>query len=353
VRKARTLKPEAEPGEFGIPLQTPPIEAKSADALPNDAGRWQYEPKWDGFRCLAFKSGKAVDLRAKSGKPLGRYFPEISAMLAELPASNFVLDGELVIELEGRLAFDALQMRLHPAETRIQKLSRETPARLILFDLLVPPNGDPIMDRPFAERRAQLERFTSAHGIEKRLILSPATQDQATAQAWLQQSGSGATDGVIAKRLDSPYLPGERLMVKVKHLRTADCVVGGFRYESDSREVGSLLLGLMNAEGKLDHVGFTTLTDAERPALTTRLEALRGGPGFTGNAPGGPSRWSTERSTEWEPLKPELVVEVRFDHVTGDRFRHGTKLLRWRPDKSPAQCTFDQILPPLADPARS
>ncbi|HUR43011.1 MAG TPA: ATP-dependent DNA ligase, partial [Aestuariivirga sp.] len=160
----------------------------------------------------------------------------------------------------------------------------------------------------------------------------------------------GATDGVIAKRLDDAYVPGERIMIKVKRLQTADCVVGGFRYESKSRDVGSLLLGLYNAEGKLDHVGFTsTITDAERPALTRKLEKLRAAPGFTGKAPGGPSRWSTERSGEWEPLKPTLVVEVRFDHVTGDRFRHGTKLMRWRPDKAPKQCTFDQIAPPAAD----
>ena len=350
MKKSRTLNPESDHGDYGLALETPPIEAKSAEALPDEAGAWQYEPKWDGFRCLAFKSGKAVDLRAKSGKPLGRYFPEIVAMLAACPVANFVLDGELVIEIDGRLAFDALQMRLHPAETRIQKLSRETPARLILFDVLLAPGGRAVMDRPLSERRAKLEAFIAANGIEKSLTLSPVTQDLAIAQAWLQQSGTGATDGVMAKRLDSPYLPGERTMVKVKHLRTADCVVGGFRYESNSREVGSLLLGLMNAEGKLDHVGFTTLTDAERPALTATLEDLRGGPGFTGKAPGGPSRWTTERSAEWEPLRPELIVEVRFDHVTGDRFRHGTKLLRWRSDKSPAQCTFDQILAPLAEP---
>ena len=185
----------------------------------------------------------------------------------------------------------------------------------------------------------------------KRLVLSPATRDRAKAEGWLSHAGEGATDGVIAKRLADPYQPGERAMIKVKRLRTADCVVGGFRYESDSRLVGSLLLGLYDAAGKLDHVGFTsTITDAERPALTKKLEALRGAPGFTGNAPGGPSRWSTERTGEWEPLRPELVVEVRFDHVTANRFRHGTKLLRWRPDKAPRQCKFDQLAPPKAAP---
>ncbi len=335
---------------FPLPLQTPPMEARTAERLPQDGSPWQYEPKWDGFRCLAFKAGDAVELRAKSGKPLGRYFPEIVAMLRGLDAAHFVLDGELVIEIDGRIAFDALQMRLHPAESRIRKLSAETPARLVLFDMLAAPDGPSVIDEPLQQRRARLEAFIADAGLAKRLIISPATTKLAKAEGWLRAAGHGATDGVVAKQLDQPYQPGERAMVKVKQLRTADCVVGGFRYESRSREVGSLLLGLYDDDGKLDHVGFTsTITDAERPALTRRLEALREPPGFTGKAPGGPSRWSTERSAEWEPLRPELVVEVRFDHVTGDRFRHGTKLLRWRPDKTPRQCRFDQIQPPLAD----
>jgi ATP-dependent DNA ligase len=336
--------------EFALPLSTEPMEAKSAEKLPK--GGWQYEPKWDGFRCLAFKEGDNVDLRAKSGKPLGRYFPEVVAMLRDLAAERFVIDGELVIEIDGRLAFDALQMRLHPAESRIRKLSAETPARLVVFDMLVTPDGTVITGQPMKTRRQELRAFIKNQGIPKRLIISPATTKLASAEKWLLDAGHGNTDGVVAKELDGVYDPGERAMIKVKQLRTADCVVGGFRYESRSREVGSLLLGLYNDEGKLDHVGFTaTITNEERPGLTKRLEALREPPGFTGDAPGGPSRWSTERSGQWEPLKPELVVEVRFDHVTGDRFRHGTKLMRWRPDKLPRQCTFDQIKAPLAEVA--
>jgi ATP-dependent DNA ligase len=337
-------------GEFALPLSTEPMEAKSAEKLPK--GHWQYEPKWDGFRCLAFKECDKVDLRAKSGKPLGRYFPEIVAMLQGLTAEHFVVDGELVIELDGRLAFDALQMRLHPVESRIRKLSAATPARLVVFDMLVRPAGTVIMDQPMKGRRRELQAFIKTQGIPKQLVISPATTLLASAEKWLREAGHGNTDGVVAKKLDGAYEPGERAMIKVKQLRTADCVVGGFRYESRGREVGSLLLGLYNGEGKLDHVGFTaTITNEERPALTKRLENLREPPGFTGDAPGGPSRWSTARSGQWEPLRPELVVEVRFDHVTGDRFRHGTKLIRWRPDKSPSRCTFDQIKAPLADQA--
>ncbi len=320
------------------------MEAKSAERLPANDGLWQYEPKWDGFRCLAFKARNAVELRAKSGKPLDRYFPEIVAMLRELPAVRFIVDGELVIEMDGRLSFDALQLRLHPAESRIRKLSNETPARLVLFDMLATPDGSVIIDLPLEQRRQLLEVFMSGLESPKKLVISPATRDLALAERWLGEAGHGAIDGVVAKQLAKAYEPGERAMIKVKQLRTADCVVGGFRYESGSREVGSLLLGLYDGQGKLHHVGFTsTITDEARPALTRRLEALRKAPGFTGKAPGGSSRWSTERSGEWEPLRPELVVEVRFDHITGDRFRHGTKLMRWRPDKAPRQCTFEQI----------
>jgi ATP-dependent DNA ligase len=345
-----TSKPKQE-GDFPLPLETAPMEAKSAERLPQGAGVWQYEPKWDGFRCLAFKAGRVVDLRAKSGKPLGRYFPEVVTMLASLASERFVLDGELVMEINGRLAFDALQMRLHPAESRIRKLSVDTPARLVVFDILAAPDRTVTIDRPLQQRRHLLEALMADEKIPKRFIISPATSDLAIAETWLRDAGHGAMDGVIAKELARAYEPGQRAMIKVKHLRTADCVVGGFRYESGGREVGSLLLGLYDAQGKLDHVGFTaTITDNERPSLTKQLEALREGPGFTGKAPGGPSRWSTERSGEWEPLRPELVVEVRFDHVTGDRFRHGTKLVRWRRDKAPRQCTFEQIRAPAAGP---
>ncbi len=294
------VSPVTAEGEFALPLSTEPMEAKSAEKLPK--GHWQYEPKWDGFRCLAFKEGDKVDLRAKSGKPLGRYFPEVVAMLRDLAAERLVVDGELVIELDGRLAFDALQMRLHPAESRIRKLSVATPARLVVFDMLVTPAGTVITDQPMKTRRQELQVFIKAQGIPKRLVISPATTNLASAEKWLRDAGHGNTDGVVAKELDGAYEAGQRAMIKVKQLRTADCVVGGFRYESGSREVGSLLLGLYNREGKLDHVGFTaTITNEERPALTKRLEALREPPGFTGDAPGGPSRWSTERSGQWEP----------------------------------------------------
>lgn len=319
------------------------MEARTADALPEDRGAWQYEPKWDGFRCLAFKGDQAVDLRAKSGKPLGRYFPELRAMLHGLDAKDFVVDGEIVIEIEGRASFDALQMRLHPAESRIRKLSVETPAQLVLFDMLVAAGGKSLLEKTLVDRRAALEDFVAKANTAS-LRLSPSTTNIATAKRWLQGAGHGSTDGIVAKALAEPYRRGERAMIKVKRLRTADCVVGGFRYLNGKPQVGSLLLGLYNERGLLDHVGFTsTIGNDERAAITDKLEKLRGGSGFSGKAPGGPSRWSTERSGKWEAVQPELVVEVRFDHVTGGRFRHGTKLLRWRPDKAPHQCTFEQI----------
>lgn len=330
---------------FALPVSTAPMEARTEAELPGGGG-WQYEPKWDGFRCLAFKSGDEVDLRAKSGKPLGRFFPEVVALLRELDAAQFVVDGELVIDVDGRLSFDALQMRLHPAASRVRKLAKETPAKLILFDMLVGTDGAVLTGEPLIARRAALEAFAAGNAVAGKLELSPFTPDRHEAGRWLTSWQVGATDGVVAKQRHGPYACGERAMVKVKRLKTADCVVGGFRYESNSSEVGSLLLGLYDADGTLNHVGFTaTISDKERPALTERLEALREPPGFTGKAPGGPSRWSSERSGEWEPVRPELVVEVRFDHVSNRRFRHGTKLMRWRPDKDPRQCTYEQIEP--------
>jgi len=330
------------------------MEARLASELPTQ-GPWQFEPKWDGFRCLAFRQGKSVELRAKSGKALGRYFPEIVQALAVTGVGNrvprdaisrpdFVLDGELLIPSGDSLSFDALQMRLHPAQSRIENLSRETPALLMLFDILH-DGRQPHLDRPLWERREALEKFHSGLKDRDRLRLSPYTRRASEARKWLARAGGGALDGVIAKGLDESYRPGERAMLKVKCLRTADCVVGGFRYASGgSRDIGSLLLGLYNSEGRLDHVGFTSaISDRDQPALKKRLAPLRGGSGFTGDAPGGPSRWSTERSAEWVPLKPRLVVEVRYDHVTGGRFRHGTAFLRWRPDKRAEQCTLDQL----------
>lgn len=328
--------------DLPIPLDLAPMEAKLVDDLPAEPG-WRFEPKWDGFRCLAFRAGDEIELKAKSGKPLGRYFPDVVALLKSLPVDRFVVDGELVISVNGELSFDALQLRLHPAESRVRKLAAETPAGLVLFDCLMDAQGRSLLDAPLKKRRAALEALFKRFRQPERLSLSPVTEDPAQARDWLRAVGS-ALDGVVAKRLDGPYVSGERAMLKIKRMRTAECVVGGFRYEQGSRQVGSLLLGLYDEAGRLDHVGFTsTISDAERPALTRRLEALAGGEGFTGDKPGGPSRWSRDRSTQWTPLKPELVAEVRYDHVTGDRFRHGTKLIRFRPDKAPRQCTLAQL----------
>lgn len=318
------------------------MEAKLVEAPPEGPG-WRYEPKWDGFRCLAYRAGGEVALRAKSGKPLDRFFPDMVEALKALPVKRFVIDGELTIAVDGKPAFDALQMRLHPAESRVRKLAAEQPASLVVFDCLLGPAGKSLLPAPLSARREILERLVVRMGDTAAVRLSPGTEDRKTACGWLEQPAEGL-DGIVAKRLDGPYRPGERAMLKVKSIRTADCVVGGFRYAQGTKQVGSLLLGLYDTEGKLDHVGFTaTISNAERPALTRRLEALAGGSGFTGDAPGGPSRWSTERTGEWVPLEPELVVEVRYDHVTGRRFRHGTKLVRFRPDKAPRQCTMEQI----------
>ncbi len=327
-----------------VPPTIEPMEARQVDALP-EGDAWVFEPKWDGFRCVAFRDGDAVELRSKAGKPLGRYFPDVVDALGALEADRFVLDGELVVPVAGRLSFDDLLLRVHPAASRVRKLAREHPALYIAFDLLVDENGRSLLDAPLAQRRATLEgfaaRFLAGDGA---IRLSPETSDRAAAARWLRGGRSGL-DGVMAKRAGLPYLAGSREgMVKVKNLRTADCVVGGFRYATRGRVVGSLLLGLYDDEGLLHHVGFTSgLRAAERKRLTTELEPLIEPPGFTGNKPGGPSRWSTERSTAWEPLRPERVVEVRYDHFTGGRFRHGTGLVRWRPDKAPRQCTFEQV----------
>jgi len=321
-----------------------PMEARLAAELPEGNG-WQFEPKWDGFRCVACRDGTEVTLTSKSGKPLGRYFPEVVEMLSRLKAKKFLLDGEIIIPVGDALSFDALQLRLHPAESRVLKLAKETPAELMCFDLLE-RDGELLTELPLSERRDELERFFATNEAPG-LHVSPMTCDRDAALGWLSRSG-GALDGVIAKRRDLEYRSGERAMIKVKQQRTADCVVGGFRYAEKKRVVGSLLLGLYDDRGLLNHVGFTSAIPAqERPQLTKDLEALIESPGFTGSAPGGPSRWNKERSIAWEPLRPVLVVEVRYDQVTGRRFRHGTGFLRWRPDKGPKQCTFDQLAPEL------
>src|SRR4030088_3802731 len=326
-----------------IPKSYPPMEALPATELP--AGpEWQYEPKWDGFRCLAFRDRKRIDLQSKSGKPLTRYFPELVAALADLKAEKFVLDGEIVIPVDGGLSFDHLLMRIHPAASRIQKLSQETPAVLIVFDLLVDDKGKSLVKLPLEDRRKQLERFAKKYFVKNPIIrLSPVTRDLSVARKWFRMGV--ALDGVVAKRRDLAYQSGERTgMQKIKKQRTADCVVGGFRYLEKKKQAGSLLLGLYNDEGLLDHVGFTSsISNEDRPALTKQLKKMIKPPDFTGKARGGLSVWSTKRSAEWQPLDPKLVVEVQFDHFTGGRFRHGTKFLRWRPEKNPRECTMEQV----------
>jgi ATP-dependent DNA ligase len=330
---------------MSVRLKTPlaPMEAANVDKIP-EGPEWQYEPKWDGFRCLAFQRGKKISLQSKSCKPLTRYFPEVVAEIAKLKALQVVLDGEIVIPIGDRLSFNDLLMRIHPAESRIRKLAAETPAMFIVFDLLEDDKG-PLLELPLEKRRRRLEAFAKHQfGRAPRIRLSPATRDVKTALRWFKSAGK-ALDGIVAKRIDLEYRSGDRTgMQKIKRQRTADCVVGGFRYGTNSKLVGSLLLGLYDKDGLLHHVGFTSsIARTDRAALTRKLEKLIAPPGFTGNAPGGPSRWRTKRSTEWQPLKPKLVVEVEYDHFTGGRFRHGTKFLRWRPDKGPRQCRMDQV----------
>ena len=370
--------------KLDLPIQPPypPAEAKSVKELPREAG-WLYEPKWDGFRCLAFRAGEEVVLQSKAGQPLTRYFPEVVAALRKLPVRAFVLDGEIVIRRGAGLDFDALLQRIHPAASRVQRLSQETPATYMVFDLLVDARGRSITANPLSARRMALHEFAGrflgappaskrgnrapAKSGSKRMLLSAASSDFATADKWMREGASSGWDGVVAKRLDCEYKSGERTgMVKIKRIRTADCVVGGLRWarsaakpaatkssattgakKRPAEEVGSLLLGLYNDHGRLDHVGFSSsFTRQERKKLKSILKPSIGGQGFTGKAPGGPSRWTRDaRDTEWVPLKPKLVGEFRYDHFSGGRFRHGTKLLRWRPEKKPEQCTMEQVSP--------
>ena len=373
--------------KLNLPIQAPypPAEAKSVGSLPHERG-WLYEPKWDGFRCLVFRQGDQVTLQSKAGQPLGRYFPEIVASLLALPERKFVLDGEIVIRSGAGLDFDALLQRIHPAASRIQRLSQDTPATYMVFDLLVDSKGRSLAAKPLSARRMALQEFAAANICGKpdrkrsqkadpqtklnseRILLSPASADFATAEKWMREGAASGWDGVVAKRLDCEYMSGERTgMVKIKRIRTADCVVGGFRWargktsagnareskaeaKSEKRpteEVGSLLLGLYNKNGELDHIGFSaSFTREERKKLKSILKPLMGGEGFSGKAPGGPSRWTRDaRDTEWFPLKPKLVGEFQYDHFSGGRFRHGTKFLRWRPEKKPEQCTMEQIRP--------
>ena len=317
------------------------MEAKSVKTIPR-GDAWLYEPKWDGFRCIAFKDGNEIAMQSKSGQPLDRYFPEIVESLRAMQPQRFVLDGELYIESDGKLDFDALLQRIHPAESRVRKLSRETPAQYAVFDLLVDENGNATYERLLEERRSELERFGNAY-FDGIVAISPATTDVNQAQSWFE-GGMAWFDGVIAKRQAEPYHFGDRdAVVKIKRAYTADCVVGGYRYTKDGSTVASLLLGLYDDGGLLHHVGFlSALTGSERARARELLEPLREGPGFTGARPGGMSRWGS-RDVEWNPVRPLTVVEIEFDHVTGRRFRHGAKFVRWRPDKAPEQCTMEQM----------
>ncbi|KIZ42528.1 MULTISPECIES: ATP-dependent DNA ligase [Rhodopseudomonas] len=333
------------------------MEARSVDAIPRGS-QWQYEPKWDGFRCLLTRNGDLVTLRSKSGEDLTRYFPELVDAALTLKAGAFLLDGEIVVPKAKTFSFDDLLQRIHPAASRVKKLAIATPALFLAFDLLATARSKNLAAQPLSKRRPALESFAAAQfKAQPSFRLSPATARYAIAEKWLEQAGGGS-DGVIAKRLDLPYQAGNRDgMQKIKKFRSADCVIGGFRYASNriaGREVvGSLLLGLYDDSGLLHHVGFTSaIKRGEKPALTDRLEALIAEPGFTGNAPGGPSRWSTERSAQWRPLKPSLVVEICYDHFSGERFRHGTRILRWRPDKAPSQCTMDQLRQKAVNPLK-
>jgi ATP-dependent DNA ligase len=330
----------------GLALRPPvePMETRQVAKIPQ-GGDWTYEPKWDGFRCLAFRDGDDVELQSKSGETLTRYFPEIVEALKTAPAKKFVTDGELLI-ITGEIAdFDALLQRIHPAESRVRKLARETPASYAIFDLLV-ENGSALYEQRLQTRRKQLETFVERNfGSDGTIRISPATNDAALAQRWLEGS-LARLDGVIAKR-DVPYAFGSRdAVVKIKRSYTADCVVGGFRKSPDG-SVASLLLGLYDEAGLLHHVGFVGSMGApERKRAAELLAPIVEAPGFTGAAPGGPSRWRRGEAAEWFPVRPQVVVEVAFDHVTAHRFRHGTRLLRWRPDKPPRHCTMEQLLRP-------
>ncbi len=347
----------------------PPAEAKAVAKIPAEPG-WLYEPKWDGFRCLAFRHADAVVLQSKAGQPLGRYFPELVEALRELPARTFVMDGEIVIFEHSRagvqpshetledfsegLDFDALLQRIHPAASRIKKLAGETPATYLVFDLLVNDRGKRLTDVPLSARRMALQDFAENFRGNDHVYLSPATSDHSTAQRWMRQGAASGLDGVVAKHLNCEYTSGNRTgMVKVKRIRTADCVVGGFRWAQKGGEVGSLLLGLYNHAGKLDHVGFSSSFNREdrkklkaivTPLIAEGDELNSRDAGFSGKAPGGASRWTTpDRNTEWFPLKHKLVGEFQFDHFSGGRFRHGTRFLRWRPEKKLEQCGIDQV----------
>jgi ATP-dependent DNA ligase len=329
---------------FGPPIE--PMLAKLTPEIPRGDG-WTYEPKWDGFRALAFFDGSEIYLQSRDLRPFNRYFPELADALTRTLPQPCVLDGEIVIVRDGALDFDALLMRIHPAESRVRKLAGETPSSFVAFDMLADGAGD-LRDSPFEERRGRLEA-TLGKRRSGGAYLTPATRDYATAQRWFSEFEGAGLDGVIAKRGDGRYQPGVRAMIKVKHLRTADCVVGGLRWAKGAagKAIGSLLLGLYDEDGVLHHVGHTSSFKApERAALADELRPLMtdGEEGFGGGrTPGEPSRWTGGKDLSWVRLRPERVCEVTFDHLQGDRFRHAATFVRWRPDKPPQQCTYDQL----------
>jgi ATP-dependent DNA ligase len=339
-------------------LPAPPVEpmlAKIADELPQTDG-FLFEPKWDGFRALVFRSAAETYIQSRDLRPLNRYFPELEKALAEALPKGCVIDGEIVVVTGSGLDFDALQQRLHPAASRVAKLAKETPAAFVAFDLLA-AGGKSTMELPQSERRTRLERLLGQVG--KPVYVTPMTRDRAVAQDWLQHFEGAGLDGVIAKPEASPYLPGKRAMLKIKHARTAECVVAGFRWYRDTQDaVGSLLLGLYDEAGVLHHVGVTSsFTMAMRKQLAGELAPLRknalkdhpwkdwasAADSSSTRMPGGQSRWSAGKDLSWEPLRPERVCEVKYDHLQGDRFRHAAVFLRWRPDKPPHDCRYDQL----------
>jgi ATP-dependent DNA ligase len=342
--------------QFAIEPPVEPMLAKVAEALPIANGLL-YEPKWDGFRAIVFRGGGDAYIQSRDLRPLDRYFPELHAACVSLLPDGCVVDGEIVIATPGGLDFDALQLRLHPAASRIEKLSKATPADFVAFDLLA-ADGEDLREMPFRERRARLERLTTRLGSP--FHLTPTTTDATVAADWLKRFEGAGLDGVMAKPGDDVYMPGKRAMFKIKHARTADCVVAGFRWHKagPGTLVGSLLLGLYDAGGSLQHVGVTSsFTMAKRKELARELAPLREGAmdghpwrewarGAGSEAtrmPGRQSRWSAGKDLSWEPLRIERVCEVKYDHLQGDRFRHATVFLRWRPDKRPADCRYDQL----------
>lgn len=316
------------------------MEAKVQAELPHGEA-WQYEPKWDGFRAVAFKDGDEVIIHSRNAKPLTRYFPELVPAIQKIKPKRVVLDGEIVIFTGYGTDFDAMTLRIHPAASRVNMLAKEQPSTYIAFDLLA-EGDESLLDVPLTERRRRLEQLLGPK--PESIRLSPVTRDRDVALGWLKEYRGTGLDGIVAKRIESVYKPGERAMIKVKEQRTADCVVGGFRWGNDGKRVGSLLLGVYRGK-TLEYVGHTSgFDDAERRDLLKILEPYRGGTSFEGGrAPGGPSRWSQGRDLDWEPLRPELVCEVAFDRLENDRFRHGVGFVRWRPDKSPKSCTIEQL----------